>query len=220
MPDFHQLVREHLPLRGVDSARAAEIQDEIAAHLDDAYADAVAGGCPPDEARRLALAQVADWTHLAHDVMCATTEGDTVSHHMRTLWLPGLTMLGCAATALLALGWLFPATWWANRNAGSDLVAATAAILLYMVLGAAGAAWSRRVGGTWRERLGAGLLPLALHVAVVAAAILSNIVTELQQHPGHALNPQVRLLFVFVIVPGLALSAGAAPFLRQAAGEG
>jgi uncharacterized membrane protein YeaQ/YmgE (transglycosylase-associated protein family) len=178
---------------------------------------AMACGHSADEALRLALAQVTDWTQLAHGVTCATTEGALMSHHAKTLWLPGVTMLGCAATVLLALGWLFPAAWWANRTAGTDAVAAAAGILLYVLLGAVGAAWSRRVGGTWRERLGAGLLPLALHMAVGIAAILAAVVAEFQRHPEHALNPQWRVLVVFVIVPALALSIGAAPFLGRAA---
>ena len=64
----------------------------------------MACGHSADEALRLALAQVTDWTQLAHGVTCATTEGALMSHHAKTLWLPGVTMFGCAATVLLALG--------------------------------------------------------------------------------------------------------------------
>lgn len=219
MPDFAALVRDRLDLRYLAPQRAATIREEVAAHLEDTYAAAIARGLPEDEALCLALAQVADWTQLSHDVMCATHEGLVMSHHTKTLWLPGLTMLGCAATGLLAVGWLFPGTWWANRSAGSDVVAAAVAIVLYVLLGSVGAAWSRRVGGTWKERLGAGLLPLALHVVVAGGAILAGIVAEAQRHPEHALNPQLRVLFIFVIVPGLALSLGAAPFLGGAGGR-
>lgn len=219
MPDFAAIVRERLPLQGIAPGHAADIRAELAAHLEDRYADAKERGHTDDEALRLALAQVTDWTQLAHGLTCATTDGGMMSHHMKSLWLPGLTMLGCAAAVLLGIGWI-PGVWWANRTGGSDLAAATAGIVLYVLLGAVGAAWSRRVGGTWRERLGAGLLPLALHVAVVGAAILMNILTELQRHPEHALNLQLRLLFVFVLVPGLALSVGAAPFLRQTSHAG
>ncbi len=220
MPDFAAIVRERLSLHGVAPGHAGDIRAELTAHLEDTYAGAKERGHTDEEALRLALAQVTDWTQLAHGLTCATTEGGMMSHHTRSLWLPGMTMLGCSATVLLAIGWLTPGAWWASRDSGMDVAAATAAILLYVVFGATGAAWSRRVGGTWRERLGAGLLPLALHVAVVGVAILTNVLTELQRHPEHALNPQLRVLFVFVLVPGLALSMGAAPFLRQTSRAG
>ncbi|MFN7917127.1 MAG: permease prefix domain 1-containing protein [Vicinamibacterales bacterium] len=216
MPDFPAIVRERLALPNVDPRPADDIRAELAAHLEDAYSSAIAQGHSEDEALRLALEQVTDWTELARRVSAATNGGGWMSHHMRSLWLPGLTMLGCAATILLAVGWLMPGAWWASRSAATDMMAAGAGILLYVMFGAAGAAWSRRAGGTWRERLGAGLLPLALHIAVVGAAILASIATEFQRHPGHALNPQLRVLFVFVVVPALALATGAAPFLRQA----
>lgn len=215
MPDFAAIVRRQLPLEGVEAQRAADIHAELASHLADVYADARASGHAEEEALRLALAQVTNWTALAHGVTRAANEDRMMSYHMKTLWLPGLTMLGGSAAVLLAIGWLMPGTWWANRDASSDVAAGTAAIVLYVLLGAMGAAWSRRVGGTWRERLGAGLLPIALHLAVVTVAILANVFAELRQHPAHALNPQLRLLVVFVLVPGLALSLGAAPFLRQ-----
>lgn len=215
MPDFAAIVRERLALTRVDPQHEADIRAELSAHLEDAYTDARAHGRSEDEAVRLALEQVADWPALTRGLDAAVTDGGMMSHHTRSLWLPGLTMLGCSASVLLAIGWLMPGAWWANRSAGTDAMAATAGILLYVLFGAIGAAWSRRVGGTWRERLGAGLLPLALHVAVVVTAILVGIFREFAQHPTHALNPQLRVLVVFVIVPGLALSMGAAPFLRQ-----
>jgi hypothetical protein len=215
VPDFATIVSEHLRLRGIDPHREADIHSELTAHLDDAYADARARGHADDEAVRMALEQVTDWTSVAHAVMCATREGEMMSHHMRTLWLPGLTMLGCAATLLLGVVWFAPGEWWANADAGAQFASATGAVLLYALLGAVGARWSRRAGGTWRERLGAGLLPIALHLAVVIPAIVAGGRAESVQHPAHALNLQLGVVFALLIVPGLALSIGAAPFLRQ-----
>lgn len=215
MPDFAAIVRKHLRLAYVDERRAAEIHAEMIAHLEDIYAAAVAGGHSREDAERLALDEVTDWSQLAHDVTCASSEDGMMSHHMRTLWLPGLTMVGCAAAVLLGIGWFAPGEWWANPDAGTQYTAAGAALLLYVLLGAAGAGWSRQVGGTWRERLGAALLPAALHLTMTIGAIVVGIVVESQRHPTHALNPQLRVLFVFVIVPAVALSLGAVPFLRQ-----
>lgn len=218
MPDFAAIVHERLRLPGVDPLRQAEIRAELTAHLEDAYAEAIARGHDDRDAVRLALDQVTDWTELAHRLTCASAEEGMMSHHMRTLWQPGLTMVGCAAAVLLGVGWLAPGEWWANPDARMQYAAATGAVMLYVLLGAAGAGWSRRVGGTWRERLGAALLPAALHLTMTIGAIVAGIVAETQRHPTHALNPQLRVVFVFVLVPAVALSLGAAPFLRQRSG--
>jgi hypothetical protein len=215
VPDFAAIVRERLRLASVDERRAAEIHAEMTAHLEEIYTSAIAEGHSRDDAARLAFEEVTDWPQLARDVTSASTEDGMMSHQMRTLWLPGLTMVGCAAAVLLGIGWLTPGEWWANRSDGSQYVAAFGAVLLYVLLGAVGAGWSRRVGGTWRERLGAALLPAALHLTMTIGAILAGIIVESQRHPTHALNPQLRAVFVFVVVPAMALSLGAAPFLRQ-----
>lgn len=217
MPDFDAIVHERLRLVGVDPQRAADIHAEVTAHLEDRYAAAIAGGHQPDAAVRLALDDVGDWAQLAHDVTCASTGDGLMSHHMRTLWLPGMTMVGCTAAVLLGIGWFAPGEWWANPDARTQYAAAAGAVLLYVLLGAAAAGWSRHVGGTWRERLGAALLPAALHLTMTVGAIVVGIVAESQRHPTHALNPQLRVVFVFVIVPACALAVGAAPFLRQSA---
>jgi len=46
----------------------AEVQEEIALHLEDAYTEALARGATETEAEALALSQVADWQHLADDI--------------------------------------------------------------------------------------------------------------------------------------------------------
>ena len=118
---------------------------------------AVRRGCTETEATNLALAQVTDWTPLARRLTRAEEKGSVMSSHVRTLWIPGLTILGCTAAVLLGLFWFAPGEWWANQDTRAQIAAGT--VLLYALLGAVGAAWSRSVGGTWRERLGAGLLP-------------------------------------------------------------
>ena len=218
MPDFDAVVRERLQLAHVDPRRAAEIHAEVTAHLEDRFAAALADGYTHDDAARLALDEVTDWSQLAHEVTCASTGDGLMSHHMRTLWLPGMTMVGCAAAVLLGVGWFAPGEWWANPHASRQYAAAAGAVLLYVLLGAAGAVWSRREGGTWRDRLGAALLPAGLHMVMTIGAIAAGIVAESQRHPAHALNPQLRVVFVFVVVPAMALSLGAAPFLGRTSG--
>jgi hypothetical protein len=78
-----------------------------------------------------------------------------------------------------------------------------------VAFGATAAAWSRRAGG-WRKRVAAGLLPLALHVTVVLPAIVMSGLSESVQHPDHAVNFQPGVVFILIVVPGIALMLGAA----------
>ena len=212
MHDFAALVRERLRLRGVSATRDREIRDELTAHLEDVYADALRRGSSETEAIDLAQAQVTDWTQLAQRLAHAE-DGDIMSHHTRTVFQPGMAMLGCAAAMHVGLAWFAPGEWWAEHQTRTTLLMAT--LPLYAAFGATGAAWSRRAGGTAGERLAAGLLPVALHIAVVLPAILLGSLAELARHPEWAINPQPKVILALVVVPGLALTAGAAPFLRQ-----
>ena len=217
MPDFAGIVRDRLQLHGMDAARSTDIHAELTAHLEDVYAAAIARGYDDEAAVRMALEHVNDWTQLAHGVMCAADEGAMMSHHLKTLWMPGMTMVGFAGAMLIAVCWFAPGSWWANPDASVQRTASMLGVLLYVLFGAVGAAWSRRAGGTWKERFGAGLLPLALHVAILLPAIAAGMLAEVVHHPVFGLNPQLRLVFAMIIVPGLALLTGAAPFLRQTA---
>src|SRR6185369_8738532 len=68
MPDWSRVVRERLPALHVRPERENEIVAELALQLEQAYADAIAGGSGEEEARRRALAQMGDWDKLGRGV--------------------------------------------------------------------------------------------------------------------------------------------------------
>ena len=68
MPDWSRLVRERLPALHVRPERENEIVAELALQLEQAYADAIAGGAGEEEARRRALAQMGDWDKLGRGI--------------------------------------------------------------------------------------------------------------------------------------------------------
>ncbi len=68
MPDWRRLVRERLPALHVPPERESEIVTELALQLEQAYADAVAGGAGEEEALRRALAQLGDWNKLGRGI--------------------------------------------------------------------------------------------------------------------------------------------------------
>src|SRR5262245_22206645 len=60
MPEWKEKIRERLAALKLDPAREAEIVDELFQHLEDSYAESLAGGATPDEAYRLALAELSE----------------------------------------------------------------------------------------------------------------------------------------------------------------
>src|SRR5439155_5212655 len=68
MPDWNRLVRERIPALHVGPERENDIVAELALQLEQAYADAIAGGAGEAEALRRALAQMGDWDKLGRSV--------------------------------------------------------------------------------------------------------------------------------------------------------
>jgi predicted permease len=65
MPDWPAYVRQRLQLSALRREREAEIVEDLARQLDDAYRDALKSGATEDDARRRAEEHVADWEALA-----------------------------------------------------------------------------------------------------------------------------------------------------------
>jgi hypothetical protein len=68
MPDFQRLVRERLPALHMRPERESEIVAELALQLEQACAEAIAGGASESDALRMALAQLGDWNKLGRGI--------------------------------------------------------------------------------------------------------------------------------------------------------
>ena len=219
MPDWSALVHRHLASVRVDERRRREIGAELAAHLEDAYDHALRGGCTEAEAVARALERVPDWTELAVAVNRSTDEDSTMSKQALTVLLPGTTILLAAATGLSLAVYSTPADRWVDPRWYVHAVAGGLALLFYLVLGAIGAAWSRRVGGSPLERLSAGAFPLVLHLAVVGLGVGQDMLFafsrgEVGRHLDiHFINV-INMIVVMLLAPGTALLLGVLPFAR------
>ena len=65
MPDWKEYVRQNLQLRNFRPGREAEIVDDLAQQLEDAYRDALSTGFSATEAEKFAREQIADWESLS-----------------------------------------------------------------------------------------------------------------------------------------------------------
>ncbi len=215
MPDWRELLRARLHTPTLDREHAQQVRDELAGHLEDAYQEARRRGCTEEVAVASALQSVPDWAEL-ENAIDNHLGGRPVTHTMRTLWIPGLAASLCAALLIVVVPLLAPPAWWADSRAWVQALAAATALACYVAFGAMAAAWSRRAGAAVRTRLWAGLFPVWLHLAILVQAIAKGIQIDLRQHPAQ-FDSHLRLVLVFVVVPGVMLALGAAPFLRRSA---
>jgi putative ABC transport system permease protein len=68
MPEWKEEIRRRLAGLKLEPTREAEIIEDLAQHLDDRYAESVAGGATPEEAYRAALAELSDGKRLLQDL--------------------------------------------------------------------------------------------------------------------------------------------------------
>jgi predicted permease len=60
MPDFKKLITARVAALNLPAAQEASLVEELSQHLEDLYADSIAGGMSPEEALRFAVAEVDD----------------------------------------------------------------------------------------------------------------------------------------------------------------
>ena len=220
MRDWRALVHHHLASVRVDERRRGAIAAELAAHLEDAYDGALRRGCTEAEAVACAMERVPDWSALAVAVERSADEDSIMTRQGGRVPLPGPRMLPGAARGRSVTLSAPPADRWADPRWYVHAMAAALALLFYLVLGAIGAAWSRRVGGSPGERLVAGAFPLVLHVAVVGLGVGEDLLFALSRgaagrHLGITIACIVNMILVMLVVPGTALLLGVLPFARK-----
>jgi hypothetical protein len=135
--DWSSVVRSRLIALGIEAEREEEIRAELAGHLEDAYVDAIRRGCTEEDAVARALERVPDWTRLADAIRRADQKEGPMSPDAKTLWLPGMAALGCAAAVMLGVPRLLPASLWLDPRATMPMTAGL--LLSYLAFGALGA---------------------------------------------------------------------------------
>ena len=141
-----------------------------------------------------------------------------MTRRVRALWLPAVTVtLVAEATLYLVMRsgygpWTVFLDWYVFHAQHHPLQFFIPWLLALPVIGAAGAFWSRRQGGTPREAALAAIFPAiaALGLAIIATPldILVDVVIQRSHSVEHSLCGTAWLLVSFVLAPGLALALG------------
>lgn len=143
-----------------------------------------------------------------------------MNERTKRFWMPGFISLASASIFMIIMGRI-------GHAPSVILTRSTLAIMAYPawlagqpLFGALGAYFSRRGGGTLRERVAAALVPSL----VVTAAIFVVLLIRAFGSDPHDLGPANLSVFTkgilgAVVIPSVGLLVGALPFLRESKGQ-
>ena len=213
MPDWKELVRRRMRGLALPPAERDDVIRELAAHLEECYAQARSEGLNQDEAFNFAMEEipeVKDWQRLAAAV-CNAKQENAMNDRTKTVWLPGITLLFGAGLLLVFL----------DRAAYLQRFIWIACMV--MLLGA-GASEANRLNERTRSLWLPGFVSMtAATVFLFAADIVSDpylFFRQISLHPQDLLmNAESPRSFYFVwLVAQVLFGALGALFSRRAGG--
>jgi hypothetical protein len=222
MHDWAQIVRGRLANLALHDDDAAQVFDELAGHLEEAYQSLRDEGLSEQVAISRVLADVGDWRALQRKIESSRKKEFTMTKRVGQFWLPALLTL-LLSMALLALIQIFgPHPWVATATPrGWRFVAPVAVVYISWLftlpfVGALGAYLSNRAGGHPRVVFSSIVFPVLPYLVFFVIAL--PIAVILDDHIAH--NIMIPAFFVglcaWVIFPGAALLAGGWPVQRFA----
>jgi hypothetical protein len=229
MPDFHDILRQHLS----NAKLPPDVEEELVAHLAEVYEAEINCGSTEQHALLAVRHQLEHPTHLIRAVH--RYKGGSLRVFLRRVLVPGLfaTVLTTLAGNMLSAFriqhnfasamfltrpnvWFFgPATQWGRAGfVNLDVLL----LFSYILAGTLAACLSVRLGGDRRQRLWAALVPSVAPVVLLGVSLVAELTFALV--PNHGVPPTSVLLWTLVgylvgwtVLPAIALLAGAAPFL-------
>ena len=165
------------------------------------------------------------WTACIVLLFCAAaSEASNLNERTRRLWLPGFASMTAAGLFFFAASIVSDPSRFTSElslrpqslrlESGPGRAFYFSWVVAHLLFGAVGAYMSRRAGGTRTARLLAGMFP------VLAMFLVCGIVIPISAFAQHNLFVErhpMMLVFgtlIWAVIPGIALLAGAAPFLK------
>lgn len=221
MPDWQELVHERLTQRRSGAEMEPEVTEELAHYLEDFYEAGLDNGLTEHEAAQRALAEVRNWPRLARNIKFARDGGEMLKQRIQTMWMPGLVAAILTVAVSIAVDRV-DSTLFAGPHMAMFVYGGW--LLILTGIGAFAAYWSRRAGGSIANRTAAALFPAATILAALGSLLtnpeLKMVVIASVFSPGEV--PILRILPVIansvvggILLPAIALLAGALPFLRE-----
>jgi hypothetical protein len=219
--DWQKLVHDRFADQRYGAEIEPEVTEELAHYLQDFFEAGIDKGVPEREAARCALAEVRNWGRLARKINHARNGGQMFKQRIQALWMPGF------AAAILTVA----ASLTVNRVASTVFAGPHIAMFVYGAwllfltgIGALAAYWSRRAGGSIAKRTAAALLPAALILGALGAlvtnpdlkmAVIASVFSPCGVRIPGMLSAIPNSVVGGILLPAVALLAGALPFLRE-----
>jgi hypothetical protein len=215
MRDWREFVRQQLAELALDPREREDVIEELAAHLEDVYVDSCARGFADEDAACRCVDEVKNWRELRRKILIARRKDTVMPKRVSQLWLPCLLTFGLflgfnlLARPLLIFGHPHEIA----RHDGMPRMLPSATILIPWLLslplvGAIGAFFSHRAGGTQRAMLSSATFPVVpfLVFFIFGFPLALNIRDQFARH--FMLSTFFEGLIVLVLVPAAALLAG------------
>jgi hypothetical protein len=213
MRDEQELIKARLGKLGLAPHREEEILRELGEHLADHAAALESKGAAKDAAIRQALDSVSNWDEFRKGILSAETANGGMNYLTKVFWLPalGTFALNMGLLAYLQIARLRPAFFlW------SGLIPIYLPWLIALpMIGALGALWSKRAGGSILLQLLASQASALIWECIMLVMLPFSLV--LDRGVPVSLKMEGLLIYVvaWVLLPSFALFLGGSPFLRK-----
>jgi len=221
MPDNLEIIKRRLGRLGLGVQREREIARELADHIDDHAAELQANEVRPEDAVDEPLDGVSDWTALRSEIIAAETEEESMNQRTRVFWLPAFCtfLLSALLLAGLQIAGYQPRIYWVAE--GLFIPFYLPWLLTLPVIGAIGAFWSQRAGGTTWHRVLVSFAPWTIWMVMlllIGAISLPFVLFFNRQVPNisgviFVMKGLLALVVTWWLLPGFSLLVGATPFL-------
>src|SRR6266403_1716403 len=212
MRDWREFVQSKLAELALPPGTKTDVVDELAAHLEETYAELRKQGMTEEAAAQLALLQVKDWHKLQRKIQNARIKENIMTNRVKQFWLPSLLTL-LLSMVLLMLIQLFGPNPWTPATGGRLRMMPMAVVyvswlLTLPLIGAMGAYLSIRACGSPRAVFSSILFPVFPYLVFFVVGLPLALI--LDDHVAH--NMTIPAFFVglsaWIIFPAVALLAG------------
>jgi hypothetical protein len=213
MPDWNALVRERLEGSSFEAAELREVVAELATHIEDTFEELRREGLAEEAAAERALLQVRNWQSLRRKIQRARSKENVMTNRVRQFLLPGILTFVLSEGSLALFQQFGPKPWiFAWGQPGPPVAMFYIPwLLLLPFMGAMGAYFSHRAGGSQRAVLCSTVFPVLAFLSLFSVALPVNLI--IHNDFGHNITGSVFLMVMlaWVLVPGAALLAGGLP---------
>jgi hypothetical protein len=213
MRDWQKFVQSQLAGLNLAPGAKADVIEELAAHLEEAYESLRGAGVAEHDAARRALAQVPDWSDLKRKVYSTRIKENNMNSRVKQLWLPSLLTFALSM-GFLTLIQIFGPKPSVSMYLGNDM-RTTPSLIGYIpwlavlpLIGAMGAYLARRAGGSVRTVLVSSLFPILPFIAVFSVVLPVGLIIDRQVGVTVVAASPLRGVIGWVLIPGMALLAG------------